>query len=366
MDGKFGGAEYSVANLPADESLTDSGVANEGREFERTGTNSGALAVGSEGGAAGIVPNTGSDAGKVGCDTAASGRPGTDAPGTRGKENTSLRPAKWGPSAQGSVLPALEGMLGAPIADDGAEARSDPLGGAVGGDEGAAGTAGKEYISAAGGICGEVAHGPPFCASTDDDEVPGSAGGAAVAEEGTSAVVPESDAAIARKSASLNAPVGGGEGCNETPETAGGLGTAGAENISLGKPGTDRGAAGITPGSEDGDVTAVFAGDTVPGSAAKNSLASFAIAAGSGTADIRPETLPRLGALSGLVEDVGESVAMRSLVLVVLIDIDAFQHTDCVFRENGNRAIERNQVRGDRLMVDPHKANGQAGRDFSG
>ena len=285
------------------------------------------------------------------------------------KRRTSFRPAKWGSSAQGSVLPALEGTLGAPTADDGAEARSDPLGGAVGGEAGAAGTPGKEYISAAGGIWGEAAHGPPFCASTDDDETPGSVGEAAVAEGGTRAVVPESEAAMARKSASLNALVGGGEGCNETPETAGGLGAAGNENISRGKSGTDRGAAGIAPDSvegDEGDDAGAFAGDAVAGSAAKNSLASFAIAAGSGTADIRAETPCCLCPLSGLVDNVGESVAIRSLVLVVLIDIDALQHTNCVFRENSNRAIERNQVRSDRLMVDPHEANGQAGRNFSG
>jgi hypothetical protein len=39
-------------------------------------------------------------------------------------------------------------------------ARSDPLGGAVGGDEGIAGMPGKENISAAGGNSGAAAQGP--------------------------------------------------------------------------------------------------------------------------------------------------------------------------------------------------------------
>ncbi|MFY9647729.1 MAG: hypothetical protein WAK29_21300 [Terriglobales bacterium] len=215
---------------------------------------------------------------------ATSGTPGIDAPGTRGKENTSFSPPKWGSSAQGSVLPSLEATLGAPATDDGAVAESDPLGGALGGEEGTATTPGKEYISAAGGICGALAHGPPFCASTDAAEVPGSSGEAA-AEGGTRAVAPDSDAAIARKSASLRAPTG----C-EIPETMPAVGAAGEENTSRGKSGVAGGTAGIPPASDEASIPAACAGTTAPGSAAKNSFASFAITAGSGTADIKAET----------------------------------------------------------------------------
>jgi hypothetical protein len=99
----------------------------------------------------------------------------------------------------------------------------------------------------------------------------------------------------------------------------------------------------------EGDDNAAFAVEAAPGSAAKNSLASFAIAAGSGTADIKAETpwyffVPSSCAASGVEDDVGASVATRSLVLVILIDIDALQHADCIIRKDRNRAIERNQI----------------------
>jgi hypothetical protein len=94
MDGKLVGAVYWAAGFTVEKSSADSGLENEGADLGMAGADSEALAVGSDRGTAGIVPSTASDAGKVGCDTAASGTPGTDAPGTRGKENTSLRPAK--------------------------------------------------------------------------------------------------------------------------------------------------------------------------------------------------------------------------------------------------------------------------------
>ncbi|MGA9506328.1 MAG: hypothetical protein WBV31_17935 [Terriglobales bacterium] len=126
----------------------------------------GSAAPGAAGAETGIVPRAGGEGGKLGGGATTSGIPETDAPGTRGKENTSLSPAKCGASAQGSVLPpsALPG------GEDGIAARSEPLGGAVGGDAGTAGTPGKEYISAAGGIWGAAAQGPPGSALADDDD----------------------------------------------------------------------------------------------------------------------------------------------------------------------------------------------------
>ena len=61
--------------------------------------------------------------------------------------------------------------------DDGAAAKSEPLGGAVGGEEGIAGTPGKENISTAGGNCGAAPHGPAFSPAIKDKEGPGGASG---------------------------------------------------------------------------------------------------------------------------------------------------------------------------------------------
>jgi len=57
--------------------------------------------------------------------------------------------------------------------EDGTVARSDPLGGAVGGDEGIAGTPGKENISNAGGNRGAAAQGPAFSPSREDEDEEG-------------------------------------------------------------------------------------------------------------------------------------------------------------------------------------------------
>jgi hypothetical protein len=97
---------------------------------------------------------------------------------------------------------------------------------------------GKEYISAAGGISGAAAQGPPFPPSTEDEEAGIAGGAAALGICGASGISPANEAAIARKSASFNAPLSGGEGGVGTPGIPGttvrGFGTAGTENISRG------------------------------------------------------------------------------------------------------------------------------------
>src|SRR5580698_841980 len=144
-DGKFVATPGYTALRLSDEFSATCGRANGGSGLGTSVPDSGAFLAG----AAGIVPRTGCDAGTLGCDFATSGTPGTDAPGTRGNENTSSNPAKCGSAAQGSVrLPFVS-----PAGEDGAAAKSEPPRGPVGGDEGTAGTPGKEYISAAGGIC---------------------------------------------------------------------------------------------------------------------------------------------------------------------------------------------------------------------
>jgi hypothetical protein len=97
-----------------------------------------------------------------------------------------------------------------------------------------AGTAGKEYISVLGASCGADAQGP-FSPSGKADDEPGMAdGGAPVVICGANGVAPASEAAIARKSASFNAAVGGADGGRGIPGTAGTFGAPENENISRG------------------------------------------------------------------------------------------------------------------------------------
>src|ERR1017187_7352766 len=84
------------------------------------------------------------------------------------------------------------------------------------------------------------------------------------------------------------------------------------------------------------------------GSAAKNSLASLAMAAASsGAAGAR------------------RSAAPRSLVLMVMAHMHVFQHAECIVGEDRHRTVQRNQVRGNRLVVDSHETHRKAGRHFS-
>jgi hypothetical protein len=225
-----------------------SGIAGDWTDLGTAGVDWGSFA---EWGRSGEAELTGT----LGCDTIVSGTrcsgtPGADAPGTPGKEKTSF--GKLGAVAHGSVLfpPEVPGVwygvgaigaLGtdavAAAGEDVAFARSDPLGGAVGGDEGIAGTPGKENISKACGNCGAAAQGPAFSPSRKDKDEAGlgiADGEAEVETSGTSATTPANEAAIARKSASFSAPVGTVEGICGSPGTEPGFGTAEEENISCG------------------------------------------------------------------------------------------------------------------------------------
>src|SRR5713101_7999121 len=51
---------------------------------------------------------------------------------------------------------------------------------------------------------------------------------------------------------------------------------------------------------------------------------------------------------------------------MVVSHADVLENAESIFRENGQRAIQRDQVRSDRLVVDAHEANRQAGRHFTG
>jgi len=146
---------------------------------------------------AGIVPGPPCVVGIAGGTVGGWGPPGTDIPGTRGKENISVAPGIVGAATHGSFLdgPVFEpsravaddpavvgetGIPGDPAAAGAGEAesatRSAPLGGAVGGEEGKAGTPGREYISVAGGIRGAAAQGPPFSPTRKWDDEAGHPG----------------------------------------------------------------------------------------------------------------------------------------------------------------------------------------------
>src|ERR1700730_3127658 len=111
----------------------------------------------------------------------------------------------------------------------------------------------------------------------------------------------------------------------------------------------------------------------LPGSAAKNSFASRAITAGSGSGNIARNPLssasaaePRSAVRSADVcLLVPGSLVPGSLVLMILIHADAFENAHSIFRENGQRAVQRDQVGRDGLVIDAHEAHRKAGRNFT-
>ena len=114
-----------------------------------------------------------------------------------------------GPAVKGSVLEPSNGGVGIPgpiaavaVGEGCTEAMWAPPGGAVGGDEGAGGIPGNEYISVEGGSTGDAAQGSAFVPSKGSDDDPGKVGGRTAGCD-ASPVAPASDAAIARKSASF-------------------------------------------------------------------------------------------------------------------------------------------------------------------
>src|SRR5580658_8927672 len=118
--------------------------------------------------------------------------------------------------------------------------------------------------------------------------------------------------------------------------------------------------------SDEGARAIVFGDSAAPGRAAKNSFASRAITAGSGSAAAKGDTVSRFCAPSGCAgDDVSESASEGSLVLVVLVDIHVLQDPDGIFRQDSDRAVERNKIRGDRLVINSHESNRQTGRNLA-
>src|SRR5580698_6898009 len=93
-------------------------------------------------------------------------------------------------------------------------------------------------------------------------------------------------------------------------------------------------------------------GRACPGSAPrKNSLASRVSVATSGS---EPATLAS-GTLSVSPENLIASLA--SFVLMVVSDFYVLEHTQRIFGQYGCRAIQRHQVRGDRVAVNTHETD---------
>ena len=105
-------------------------------------------------------------------------------------------------------------MSGTFPGDDGTALTSAPPGGAVGADDGIPAIAENENSSFPGGSVGAMARGEVFPCRRKSGGEPATGGvGAVPGVPGTSAMAPASDAAIARKSDSVNGPgcVDGGE-----------------------------------------------------------------------------------------------------------------------------------------------------------
>lgn len=138
---------------------------------------------------------------------------------------------------------------------------------------------------------------------------------------------------------------GGGSG----PSTGVGPDTGGAITPAVCAP--TPGCASVAGGtSPDGEP---------PGKPAKNSLAMRDT---SPTIAAKSKAEPTFEPVTGSTEG---APPRKSLVLMIVADIDVFQHGNGVVREHRGRTIERNQVRGGTAIIDAHPANGQAGAHFT-
>src|SRR5437879_5466120 len=94
-----------------------------------------------------------------------------------------------------------------------------------------------------------------------------------------------------------------------------------------------------------GMLAPTLPGAAFAGRAAKNSLASRAITARSGRDAIAACGLSPFNPLEFLVEtDKGLSADAGSLVLMILVHNDVIENAKSIFGENGQRAIQRDQV----------------------
>ena len=95
------------------------------------------------------------------------------------------------------------------------------------------------------------------------------------------------------------------------------------------------------------------------GNTRKNSLASFSSNAGSGSGMEAKgyRNVPSPGPVAFVVLGLLAPLLVPLFVFVVFVDMDVLQNAERVFGEDNNRAIQRDQIRSDRLVVDAHEAN---------
>src|SRR5271165_2264951 len=185
------------------------------------GTPEGGGAIAAASGEAGAAPASPAVGEAANGDAGGDGTLGTDCTpgafgtvGTRGKEYISSSAGNAGTVVDAPFSPSRKwGDEPGTASEAGIAPISVPPGGAVGGEEGIAGTPGNENISLAGGSV-ETANGEAiFPEARKSGSEPGTGDGITVpGAPGTSAIAPASDAGIARKSASVNCPLGGDEG----------------------------------------------------------------------------------------------------------------------------------------------------------
>src|ERR1700683_4021772 len=142
------------------------------------------------------------------------------------------------------------------------------------------------------------------------------------------------------------------------------------EKASAGIPAGSPAAAAVSGAlaSESGIAGTVATGLALPacansGRAVKNSFAIRASTVGSS-----PRSAIHFSSQTGAAESfIGPAGLCRaSFGVMISSDFDVFQRSNRVVREYRNRAIERNQIGGDSLRVDPHEPDRQARRLFSG
>jgi hypothetical protein len=169
------------------------------------------------------VADSGGDNGGTGGGTTVRGPETFGIAGTRGNESRSLSSngdaagdVPFSPSGKYGVKP---GIVGALPGDCGSMATSTPPGGDVGGDDEGDAMTGNENSSFPGGRVGAIPNGEIFVPARKSGGDPAGGGiGAVPGVPGTSAVTPASDAAMARRSVSVNGP---GEDEGRDPGMAG-------------------------------------------------------------------------------------------------------------------------------------------------
>jgi hypothetical protein len=137
-----------------------------------------------------------------------------------------------------------------------------------------------------------------------------------------------------------------------------GIAEPGVGGTELAVPGAVARTLRVTPDAADGSVILMLSGDfssaevpssaaAAPGNAVKKALAIRARVATSGN----PEGTSGVGVRS--------LIGVR--IVVVLTDFDIIEHCDRIVRQDRLRAVQRDQVRGDRLPADAHEAHGKSG-----